>query len=154
MSTENKIQIEFEAIQSNWVPITFSYKDYQLELIASYLFCDPMVQLCDALIEICKGIKEPSPVSWDLESYCYHLQLVVADEQYKVIILEGNGFYAPATITREISGSFHEIILPLYRALKKFWSYSSSQSTLNKLESQRIEQLTKLMKKMKQDNTL
>lgn len=65
-----------------------------------------MAQLCDALIQINKGIKEPNRVIWHLESYCYYLQLLIFDGQYKVVILESNEFDSPSTVTKEISGNF------------------------------------------------
>ena len=82
------------------------HKEFNLELDISDVPLDPMVQLCDALIEISKGIKEPNRVIWHLEPYCYYLQLEKLEVGYKAIILESDEFDSPAKVFKEISGTF------------------------------------------------
>ena len=149
MSSENKIIIEFGVPEHGWLPTTFKFGDYQLELEISDVPLDPMVQLCDALIQINKGIKEPNRIIWHLEPYCYYLQLMIVDGQYKVVILESDEFDSLSTATKEILGSFEAIILPLYRGLKKFWSQSFKKPHWDELNPKRIDELTNLIKETK-----
>lgn len=149
MSALNKINLEFGIPRHGWLLTNFSYKDIVLELDISDVPVNPMTQLCDALIEINKGIAEPSRIIWHLEPYCYYLQLRKLDHRYMVIILESDEFNSPTKMTTEISGTFEEIILPLYRALKKFWSKSYSPPHWEALDSKRIEELTLLIKEKK-----
>lgn len=146
MTEKGRIKIEFGIPEHGWLPIKLNYRDYQLELEISDVPLDPMVQLCDTLIQISKGIKEPNRIIWHLEPYCYYLQLMITDGQYKATILESDELDSPTKITKEIIGSFDEIVLPLYRGLKKFWSQSFKSPHWDELDSKRIEELTDLIK--------
>lgn len=146
MREKGKIKIEFGIPEHGWLPIKLNYRDYELELDISDVPLDPMVQLCDALIQINKGIKEPYRIIWNLEPYCYYLQLIIMDGEYKAIILESDEFGSPIKTTKEILGSFDEIILPLYHGLKKFWLQSFKKPHWDELNSKRIEELTSLIK--------
>ena len=146
MTEKGRIKIEFGIPEHGWLPTKLNYRDYQLELEISDVPLDPMVQLCDTLIQISKGIKEPNRIIWHLEPYCYYLQLMITDGQYKATILESDEFDSPIKITKEIIGSFDEIVLPLYRGLKKFWSQSFKSPHWDELDSKRIEELTDLIK--------
>jgi hypothetical protein len=152
MNSENKISIEFGIPEHGWLLTNLSHKDFDLEIDISDVPIDPMDQLCDALIEINKGISEPRRIIWHLEPYCYYLQLIKLKSGYKAIISESDEFDSPTKITTEILGSFEEIILPLYRALKKFWSTSFKPPHWNELNPKRIEELTKLIKEKKEQN--
>ncbi len=146
MENSGKLHVEFGIPEHGWLPTIFQYQDYKLELEISDVPLDPMVQLCDALIEINKGIKEPSIIIWHLEPYCYYLQLMTVDRQYKAVILESDEFESLSKVSKEILGSFESIILPLYRGLKKFWSQSYNKPHWDELNSERIDELTKLIK--------
>ena len=152
MSSGNQIAIEFGIPEHGWLPTNLTHKDFEIELEISDVPLDPIVQLCDALIEINKGIREPSRVIWHLEPYCYYLQLRKLDSGFKATILESDEFDSPTEIATEIYGTYKEIILPLYRALKKFWSKSFKPPHWDELDPKRIEELTKLIKEKKEHN--
>lgn len=152
MIVSNKIEVEFGIPEHGWLLTNLVHKEFNLVLDISDVPLDPMVQLCDALIEISKGIKEPTRVIWHLEPYCYYLQLKKLENGYKALILESDEFDSPARVTKEISGTFEEIVLPFYRGLKKFWSKSFKLPHWDELDSKRIEQLTELIKKKKEHN--
>lgn len=146
MKEKGKIKIEFGIPEYGWLPTQFSYNDYELEFEISDVPLDPMVQLCDALIQIKEGIKEPKRIIWHLEPYCYYLQLKKVDGQYKANILESDEFNSLTKTTKEITGSFDEIILPLYHGLMKFCSKSFSKPHWDELDPKRIQKLTDLIK--------
>lgn len=145
MPSQNKIHLEFGAPEHGWLPTRFSYNDFNLELDISDVPVDPMVLLCDALIEITKGIQEPGPILWHLEPYCYYLQLNKTDTGYKASVLESDQFDGPARLAKEITGTFVEIILPLYRSLRAFWSKSYKPPHWEELDPNRIKILTELI---------
>lgn len=149
----SKIVLAFGTPEHGWLTTNLRHQDFELELGISNVPLDPMVQLCDALIEINKGIKEPSRVIWNSEPHCYHLQLTELKNGYKAVVLESDELESPTKITTELSGKFEEIILPFYRALKKFWSKSYKPPHWDELDSQRIEELTELIKKKEHHKT-
>ena len=75
MSHSSKIQIEFGVPERGWVHTKLSFEDFVLELDISDVPLDPMVQLCNTLIQISKGIRTPERIAWHLEPYTYYLQL-------------------------------------------------------------------------------
>lgn len=149
MTLESKIVIEFGIPEYGWLPTSLSYESFELKLDIFNVPLDPMVQLCDALVGINRGIREPRRVIWHLEPYCYYLQLEELEDCYKATILESDEFDSPTKATIEITGSFEKIILPFYRALKKFWSKSFRQPHWDELDPERIEELSGLIKKKK-----
>lgn len=152
MAESKKIEIEFGIPEHGWLLTNLVHKEFKLELDISDVPLDPMVQLCDALIEISKGIKKPTRVIWHLEPYCYYLQLEKLETGYMAIISESDEFDSPARVTKEILGTFDEIILPFYRGVKKFWSKSFKPPHWDELDSKRIEELTKLIKEKKNNS--
>lgn len=149
MESSNKLHIEFGTPEHGWLPTMFQYQDYKLELEISDVPVDPMIQLCNALIGINKGINEPTRIIWHLEPYCYYLQLKVENGRYMAIIYESDDFDSPAQLTKEITGSYEEIVLPLFRGLKKFRSHSYKEPHWDELDAKRIDELTELIKEKK-----
>ncbi len=146
MQSHRSLNIIFGIPDHGWLPTVLQYEDFRLEVEISDVPIDPMTQLCDALIQINKGINISNRIIWHLEPYCYYLQLRKLDEKYMAIILASDEFDSPTKIVTEISGTFEEIIRPLYSALKKFWSKSFKPPHWVELDSKRIEELTKLIK--------
>lgn len=146
MNQKDRIQIEFGMPEHGWLQMNFKYHDFELELDISDVPLDPMVQLCDTLIQITKGINKPDRVIWHLEPYCYYLQLERSQNDFKATILESDELDSPTKVTKEILGGFEEIILPLFRELKRFWSKSYKHPHWDELETARIEELTNLIK--------
>lgn len=149
MNKENTLTIKFGKPEHGWLPTKLSYNDFELSLDISDVPVDPMLQLCDSLIQITKGIKKPDRILWHLEPYCYYLQIEKMDSDYKVTLSESDSFESLAKITKEIRGSFEELILPLYRGVNKFASYSYLPPHWEELDLKRIDELTDLIRKMK-----
>ena len=142
-----KIKLEFGVPLHGWLPTRFSFEGFVLDLEISDVPLDPMVQLCNALIQINKGIRNPERIIWHLEPFIYYFQLEKYGEVYKAIISESDDFEGPARLTKTIVGNFESIVLPLFRALKRFWSYSYQSPHWEELDAERIEVLTDLMKR-------
>jgi hypothetical protein len=70
MSKTDKMEIIFGIPEQGWLSTIFRYGDYELELEISDVPLDPMVQLCESLIQINKGIVTPARITWHLEPSC------------------------------------------------------------------------------------
>lgn len=149
MSSKNKLKLVFGTAHHGWLPTLLTYNDFVLEIEISDVPVDPMEQLCTTLIQLMKGIREPIKVIWHLEPYCYYLQLENVITCYKVKLLESKDFESPMTLTKEIEGSFENMILPLYRAVKAFDSQAYNDPHWERLDEDRVAELTKLMKQKK-----
>lgn len=152
MDVHSKIDIEFGIPEHGWLPMSFRYQGFELELEISDVPQNPIVQLCDALIQINKGITRPTRIIWHLEPYCYYLQLELVKSRYKIIISESDELDATAKITKEIAGDFDSIVMPLYRGLKRFWSKESKPPHWEQPEPGKIKELTTLIKGRKKGN--
>lgn len=145
----NKLKLLFGTPEHGWLPLTLEYGNFKLELDVSDVPMDPMRQLCDALIQLLKGIKTPDKVMLHLEPYCYYLQLLMVDKGYQVVVSESEYWESPAQQAQVITGDFQTIILPLYRALKQFWAKAYQHPHWEELDSERISLLTDLIKDKK-----
>jgi len=146
LSEKEKIKVDFGVPEHGWLPINLNYIDFDLALYVSDVPVDPMLQLSDALIQICKGVNQPDSIIWHLEPYCYYLKFEARDSDYRVTILESAKIHSPTKLTLEIEGAFEEVVLPFYREVKKFWSKNHKPPNWNELEDERINELTKLIK--------
>ena len=149
---QNKLEIEFGIPQHGWLPTELKFDDYSLQIEISDVPQNPMKQLCNSIIQLVKGINSPDPIPWHLEPYCYYVQFNRCQDNYKVSILESDNFDSPTNIVKEINGNFEKIIKPFYRALKKFNSKSYKPPHWDELDTDRINELTKLIKE-KEHNT-
>ncbi len=143
-----KLKIEFGTPEHGWLLMNFQWQDFNLELDLSIVPADPMEQLCDTLIQISSGIRNPSKIIWHLEPYCYFFELKKLEESYKVRISKSDEFESkPVEVIKEFEGNYDQIILPLYRGIKKFNSYSYKKPHWNEMDSKRIQKLTQQIKK-------
>ncbi|GEM_PF-732154 len=148
-NNKHKIKIEFGIPVHGWLPTTLKYGDYELEINISDVPLNPMTQLCNSLIQLLKGINTPDIIPWHLEPYCYYLQLKKTESNYEAIILESDRIDSKKKLTFKVEGKFGEIILPIYRSLKKFHSMSYQAPHWDEMELERMEDLTVLIKQIK-----
>ena len=142
-----KLKIEFGIPEHGWLLMNFQWEDFSLELDLSNVPTDPMEQLCDTLIQISSGIPNPTKVIWHLEPYCYYFELKKLKENYKVTISESDEFESkPVRLVKEFEGNYDQIILPLYRSIKRFNSYSYKKPHWDEMNSKHIQELTQLIK--------
>jgi len=148
---KDKLELEFGVPLHGWLPTTFKYGDYKLEINISDVPLNPMTQLCRSLIQLLKGINTPDIIPWHLEPYCYYLELKRTENEYEyeVIILESNSIDSQKKIVFEVKGKFDKIILPIYRSLKKFHSMSYQAPDWDEMELEKIKVLSVLIKEKK-----
>lgn len=145
----NKLKLICGIPKHGWLPLCLEWGRFTLELEVSDVPVDPMGQLCDALIQLNKGIGTPDEVLWHLEPYCYYLQLLAMDKGYQLVVSESEYWDSPKRPTQVLIGDFQTIILPLYRSLKQFWAKAHHPPHWEELDSERISILTDLIKDKK-----
>lgn len=146
MQNFNKIKINFGVPDNGWLLMNFQCEDYQLECIVSDVPINPVLQLLDALILLHKGVPNPDKIIWHLEPYCYYFELEKINNQYNLKVLESESYESPTQLIKTFQGKYKDIILPLYRALKNFDSYSYKTPHWEELDRSRVEELTGLVK--------
>lgn len=144
MKTSNRIAIKFDVPYHGWLPVYLQCCDCTVECTASLVPTDPIEQLCDALIQMLKGMPQAALVLWHREPTCYYLQLERHHTTYSLTLLESEGTQSPMNAIRECDGEFHHIILPLYRGVKEFASHNYKPPHWNEVNSKRIAELTEL----------
>ena len=86
------------------------------------------------LIQLHKGIQKPDEVLWNLEPERYYLQIEYICHQYYVQLFNAPDFNSSRRLVNEFTGNYSQIILPLYRELKKFSSYAYKAPHWDKLD--------------------
>jgi len=147
MESIAKISLKFGTPEFGWLPIKFKYQNFNLALDVSDVPVNPINQLCTCLIQINKGIKFPQIIVWHLEPRCYYLQLEKNDNNFNVKILESESLDSQMDLLIKFTGDFENIILPLYRGLKEFSSHLYSHPNWEIVNNERVEELTRLIKK-------
>lgn len=149
MQKRTKIKIDFGTPNVGWLPMNFQYGDFELTLNISRIPLDPIPQLLEALLLIHKGMPNPSKIIWHLEPKCYYFQLEKIDNQFIVKIFESAYFESPMQIVETFTGEYEDIILPLYRGLKKFSSGGYKEPHWGVLAEDKVVELTSLVKRRK-----
>ncbi|MCG8575891.1 MAG: hypothetical protein MI810_13470 [Flavobacteriales bacterium] len=108
-----------------------------------------MEQLLEALAGLHKGINYPDPIIWHLEPYCYYAQFEKVRNNYKIKISESEEFKGPARFVCEFEGDYQQMILPFYRAMKRFYSYNYQPPAWNEPDQKRIVKLKELVQSKK-----
>lgn len=146
MEQVNKLKINFGIPWHGWLLVKLNFDDFELSIDVSDVPVNPMAQLCDALIQLNEGIKSPDKIIWHLEPYCYYLQIFKSESIITATILESDNFESHKRLVKEITGSYEDIILPLYRGLKKFAAKSYKAPHWPEFDNKRIEKLKTLIK--------
>ena len=87
-------------------------------------------------------------------NYIFNLDKDQKNYQFKIVFLsESIDRFGSTTINKKVVfkkvGDFEEIVLPLYRSLKKFTTLYYKVSDWKKIESSKIEKLDKIIAKQK-----
>jgi hypothetical protein len=141
------VKIAFGIPQHGWLPVIFSAGAFRLEMNVSNVPTNPIESLCDALISALLGID--AEVRWNLEPDEYWFQFKIKDSNILLTIIERTDNPRNSTPKLNLTGDFKSLILPLYRGLKKFASYSYSEANWSSLSETTIEKLTTLVREKK-----
>jgi hypothetical protein len=107
---------------SGWLPVRVEAGEQVVEFTASAVGADSLEQLCDALLNVAAG--RESTADWELEPDHYEFLFAPADGQIvlEVNLVEQSRSGAPKRRSRMLrwSGAAPHIVVPFWRALKKF----------------------------------
>ena len=108
--------------RSGWLPVRLEADDQVVEFIASTAGPDPLEHLCNSLLDVAAG--RESVTTWDLEPDLYEF---VFSPAKKGVLLEvrhvepaRSGRPAQRSPVLRWSGEASRIVVPFWRALKKF----------------------------------
>lgn len=141
----NKIKFQLGRPKAGWLPVKLQDKDYHLEFIVSNVPNDPIDELMSSIILICDGIAKPSQSCWHLEPHCFYFQLE-KKEKFELTISESFDYLGPQQFVRKIDGTFGEIVMPLYRALRNFQTNENYKRYWTQIDDERSLKMKKLVK--------
>lgn len=143
MDTE-KLKVEFGQPEHGWLHVDMQLGNFKLKFEASDVPINPIDQLISAIREITKGSK--AEVWWHLEPAGYYLCFDKLDRIYKLAILFEEADKNSKEIVFQTEGSYQNLIMPFYRAIKKFVSLAYDEPHWPKTEEIEIKKLTDLVK--------
>lgn len=147
MKKEEKIEFNLGQPISGWIPVYFKSRDFVLEFTSSKVPENPTDKLCEALILIVNGVE--SEMCWTEEPICYFFKFMPADNSYTFTIDETDRRGQNRTEIFRKNGGFEDLIMPIYRGLKKWTTVEYDALTWAKIAENRLAKLTELVKKKK-----
>ncbi len=128
-----------------WLPITLKWEDFELAFEASDVPNNCIDELMTALQLVMNGIA--SEVEFHLEPAWYVFKFSNAGTLYHLVLSKKSNGKIHSLTT--IKGSFEEIIMPFYRALKKMYHYKIEEIDWPNLREQSLVNLTTLIEAKK-----
>jgi len=146
---KEKIKVEFGNPYHGWLPVSLAAGQFELEIEASNVPANPIYLLVDALQKALVGLE--SAVWWHLEPSGYYFNFIpLGNEECTLKITYTNGV-APEKVKNvfEMQGSFKQILLPFWRAVRKFDSHGYSEHHWPETPTDDLYKLTTLINKLK-----
>ncbi|TVZ15603.1 hypothetical protein [Maribacter sp. MAR_2009_72] len=147
MKKEEKIEFNLGQPISGWVPVYFKSRDFILEFTSSKIPENPTDKLCEALILIASGVE--SEMCWTEQPICYFFKFIQTEKTYCFTIDETDRHGQNRTEIFRENGGFEDLIMPIYRGLKKWTTLEYGPSDWKKIEDSKLDKLTELVKKRK-----
>lgn len=119
-------KLEFEPPVNGWLPVSISYQNIKEVFHASSVPVDPIFQLTEILGSAVGG--NGGEVWWHLEPAGYYLNIHSEKNEF-IVKLEysENSKNINREVIFEYKGGFNEIIVPIWRSLRKFQSYHNKE---------------------------
>ncbi len=120
------MKLKFGKPNHGWLPVKIESMEWAVEFESSDVPEDPLYQLIDGLCKVLNSSE--AEVWWHLEPAGYFFNLSRAKDKYKLDISFSMDSRADnREDIKSLTGDFDEVILPVWRGLKDFYSrkYSS-----------------------------
>ena len=142
------IDLKFGEPSHGWLPTKLTGQNLDLEFAASDVPTDPLTQLTDVLFSVMGG--NEGEVWWHLEPGGYFMNFRKIHEGYEVAIT----FSSDSTKLRrehicKLSGNDGNLIIPLWRSLRKFYSHSYVEPDWPECDKSGMERLTLRIRQLK-----
>jgi len=150
---KEKLKIELGVPEHGWLPINLAFGSFDLQFESSDVPANPIDQLVISLRSVIKGIK--TEVRWHLEPKGYYFEFEKISNEYYLNISFTNSDDSERKKIFQINGNSESLILPIYRAIKKFTDHPHDSQNWPLTDKVEIEKLTELIKGLKatQNNT-
>ena len=142
-----KLKVELGTPERGWLPVKLAFGDYDLQFEASDVPANPIDQLITSLRNVINGMN--TEVWWHLEPQGYYFEFEKINEDYKIDICFTNSDQSEREKVIGLHGNFNSLILPIYRAIKKFIDQPHEQKHWPKTDKSEIEKLVGLVKEIK-----
>jgi hypothetical protein len=147
LTKPRKIELNLGNPKNGWLPIELKSADFELEFNASNIPENPTDKLCESLILAMNGIE--TKICWNLEPECYFFELKSIEKEIDLIISKSVGIKETRNLIYKLTGDFESVILPMYRSLKKFNTLEFDKVDWNKINQEKLNKLTELIKERK-----
>ena len=137
LKKEKKIEFNLGQPISGWIPVYFESEDFILEFTSSKIPENPTDRLCEALILIANGVE--SEMCWTEEPIRYFFKFMPADNTYSFIIDQTDKHGQNQTEIFRKNGGFEDLIMQIYRGLKKWTTVEFETSDWKMIEKDRLE---------------
>ena len=141
-----KLEINFGAPENGWLAVSLESGDYKLEMDVSDVPVNPLEQLCTTITLLATNTGNPTEVLWNLEPHCFYFEFNNQGSNYYLKILSSDNYNGPKRLEKEIFGNYEEILMPIYRELKKFGSENYEDPHWPKIESSMFDKLSVAIK--------
>ncbi|RFP66963.1 hypothetical protein D0N36_00285 [Hymenobacter lapidiphilus] len=141
------MKVEFGEPNHGWLPVRIETTDFELAFEASDVPLNPISQLAAALrLVVADAILGETLVWWHLEPSGYYFSFARLNEQLELTIWYAENDRAARSLHSRTVGSMDDIMLPFYRAIKRFASYEYNESDWPQLEPGEIRWLRQVVK--------
>lgn len=152
MTKTRKIELNLGNPKNGWLPIELKSTDFELEFNASNIPENPTDKLCESLILAVNGIE--TEICWNLEPECYFFELKQSGKEIELNISKSGGITENRNLIYKLTGDFESVILPMYRSLKKFNTLEFDKADWKKIDQEKLNKLTELVKSKKLSKAL
>ena len=142
-----KIELKLGNPKNGWLPIELKSADLELEFIASNIPDNPTDKLCESLILALNEVE--TEICWNQEPECYFFELKPSGKGIDFVISKSGGITEKRNQIYELNGNFETVILPMYRSLKKFSTLEFDNADWIKIDQEKLNKLTELVKSKK-----
>ncbi|WP_101447498.1 hypothetical protein [Pontibacter ramchanderi] len=140
----DKLKIELGTPEHGWLPVKIAFNDFRLEFEASDVPANPIDQLISSLRSVIKGMK--ADVWWHLEPEGYYFELEKLSDEYTLSISFAKSESSKRELVLKVNGSYESLILPVYRAIKKFADHKHDTHDWPPTDNTALERLVELVK--------
>lgn len=120
---DNKISIIFGVPSHGWLPVNFSYNEFDLNFGASDVLNDPIEELYNAITKL--QDRESRQITWWVEPEAYLFEIEKNGENLTLEIIETEDLHKQSAAKKsllKITVEEEQIIIPFRKALKLFCS--------------------------------
>jgi len=111
------LSFAFGEPRHGWLPVKIAFEDFALEFDASYVPENAVQSLIDALFNAARNL--PGQVIWDLEPELVVFDFLPVVSGIALTVSRARGYDKPTQAAGSIIGSKSEIVLPIWRALRR-----------------------------------